>query len=127
MLLADRQPATWSAARAALKSAIDGSMAAPRVAETSIALKKLERAFHDQVMRPLEGAVGKSGLQALHSMIAADVAAIWYRDLELVQAADRIIAGQFPGYDKRIDDAALNRKLRLVSALVKLVRVKFET
>jgi hypothetical protein len=124
-LLADRQPTTWAKARAALESAIEGSTVVPRVAEASVALEKLERAYHQQVVRPLEAAVTKTGLEALLSLLAADLAKLWYQDLELVHAARRVIAGQFPSYAKRADDAALNRKLRLVSSIVKLARVKF--
>ncbi len=77
------------------------------------------------MVRPLEAAVSKTGLEALHSIMEADLAGLWYQDLELVHAAHRVIAGQFPVYPKRVDDAALNRKLRVVSAMVKLVRVRF--
>jgi hypothetical protein len=124
--IADRQPTTWSTARVALESTIERSTLWPRVPEASLALKKLERAFWDRVLRPLEAAVGKTGLEALHSLCVADLAALWFQELELVHAANRLIAGQFPSYAKRIDDAALNRKLRLVSAIAKLADVKFE-
>jgi hypothetical protein len=125
-LLADRKPATWAKARAALESAIERSIRVPHVSEASIALEKLDRAFHDQVVRPLEAAVGKTGSEAMLSLMEADLAALWYQDLELVHAARRVIAGQFPLYAKRVDDAALNRKLRLVSTIAKLARVKFQ-
>jgi hypothetical protein len=125
-LLADRQPETWAKARAALESAIERSTEVPRVSEASVALEKLERAFHKQVVRPLEAAVMKTGSKALLSMMTADLAKLWYQDLELVHAARRVIAGQFPSYAKRADDAALNRKLRLVSSIVKIARVKFD-
>jgi hypothetical protein len=124
--LADLAPATWSTARAALESAIERSTIVPRVAEARVTLEKLDRAFQKRVLRPLEAAAGKTGLEALLSAIAAELATIWYHDLELVHAAQRLIAGQFPGYPKCVDEAALNRKLRLVDAIVKLARVKFE-
>ena len=94
--------------------------------DASLALEQLERAFRDLVLRPLEAAAGKAGLKALHSLIEADLAALWYQELELVHAANRVITGQFPSYAKRIDDAALNRKLRLVSAIATLADAKFE-
>jgi hypothetical protein len=123
-LLADRRPPTWAQARAAMESAIERSILMPRVSEASIALEELERAFRDQVVRPLEAAVGKTGREALHSIMAADLARQWYEDLEFVQAAYRLVAGQFPGYAKRIDDAALKRKLQLVNTFVKLARTE---
>jgi hypothetical protein len=116
----------WSTAREALESAVEHSLLWPRVPEASLALEKLERAFRDRVLRPLEAAVGKTGLEALHSLIVADLATLWYHELELVQAANRVVAGQCPLYAKRIDDAALNRKLRLVSTIANLAHVKFE-
>jgi hypothetical protein len=125
-LLADRTPATWSTARATLESAIEQSTLVPRVAETHVALEKLERAFHDQVVQPLEAAAGKTGLEALVSIIVADLALTWCEDLDLVQAARRAIAGQYPGNVKCVNDAALSRKLRLVGAIVKLASTKFE-
>jgi hypothetical protein len=125
-LLADRTPATWSTARATLESAIEQSTLVPRVAETHVALEKLERAFHDQVVQPLEAAAGKTGLEALVSIIVADLAVTWYENLDLVHAARRAIAGQYPGNVKCVNDAALSRKLRLVGAIVKLASTKFE-
>jgi hypothetical protein len=124
-LLSDRRPATWANARTMLESAVERSFVVPRVSETNVALEKLKRAYHDQVVRPLEAARGKAGLEAVHSLMAADLAGIWYQDLEIVDAARRVIAGHHPGYAKPIDDAALNRKLRLVSTMTRLARVKF--
>jgi hypothetical protein len=105
---------------------IERSRIVPHVSEASIAISKLERAFRNQVLRPLETAVGTSGLQAMHSFASAELAQQWLEELELVHAARRVIAGQFPGYRKRLDDAALNRKLRLVSTFAKLASVKFQ-
>jgi hypothetical protein len=121
-LFADRKPATWSQARAVLVSAVERSTLVPRVSETSIALEKLERAFREEVLSPLESAAVKRVLPRLHSMLAVHLAEQWYEELELVQAARRLVAGQFPGYAKRLDDAALKRKLQLVNTFVKLER-----
>ena len=101
---------------------MERSTLVPRVAEARLALEKLGRAFQKRVLRPLEAAAGKTGLEALLSVIAAELATIWYHDLELVHAAQRVIAGQFLGYPQGVDEAALNRKLRLVEAIVKLAR-----
>ena len=126
-LLADRAPATWARHRASLELNIERSRIAPRASEASVALSKLELAFRNQVLRPLETAAGTSGLPAMLSFAAAELAQQWLEELELVQAARRVIAGQFPGCRKRLDDATLNRKLRLVSTFVKLASVKFKT
>ena len=118
-LLADRAGHVVHRPRA-IESAIERSTLVPRVGEARLTLEKLERAFQKRVLRPLEAAAGKTGLEAHLPFIAAELATLWYDDLGLVHAAQRVIAGQFPGYPKCVDEAALNRKLRLVDAIVKL-------
>jgi hypothetical protein len=121
-LLAGRKPPSWAKAVAAAESVLQRSRAIPRVSEACVALENLERAYRDQVLHPLRAADGKTGVHAQCSMMAADFARIWVEDLDVVQALRRLLVGQFPGYLQRIDDDALDRKLRISSAVVKLTR-----
>jgi hypothetical protein len=123
-ILADRAPALWSDARAALESVIEDSQLVPRAAAASAELEKLEQAYRKQVLRPLEAAAGQTGLPALRSLAAAVLAKQWFENLESVRAARRIIEGRFPGYTKHRDDESFNRNLKIVSALIKLERGK---
>jgi hypothetical protein len=122
--LKDRQSASYSAARRELESSLTSSRFVPLAGDVEVALAKFHKAFQQLVVRPLEKTHDRaSPYESWCGMISADLARSWFDGLEVVVSARRVIAGQHPGAPSRLDDAELDRKLRMVDHVVKLARL----
>ena len=123
-MIHDRTEISFSDALKNLRHTIDDSTIVPRAADAAVNLEKLKAAFHKAVIRPLRTfGADSSPWDIMISIMAANFGEDWFRSLEIVRAAESVIAGKHPG-DGEFDERLFNIRVRISVCLMKHFRVQ---
>jgi hypothetical protein len=123
-LISDRTEISYGVARSQLQRAVESSRLVPRAGEVDVALTKFSQAYEKSVVNKfLVFAVG-DGWDEWRSMMAAELAEKWFNLLEIVAAARRVLAGEYPAYRETFDPDLFDVQLRMAREFAKLYRLK---
>ncbi len=89
------------------------------------ALAKFKRAFQNSVVNKyLARATDDNEWEAWRSMMAAELAETWFDKLEIVAAARRVLAGEYPAYRETFDSDLFDLQVRMAKEFARLYRLK---
>ena len=123
-VISDRTEISYGVARSQLHRALLASRIAPRAGEVDIALSKFWKAFQKSVVNKFLKFAEGDGWDEWRSMMAAELAEEWFDQLEIVAAARRVLAGEYPAYRETFDDDLFSMQLRMADAFARLYRLK---
>ena len=118
-MIHDRTEISFSDAWKNLRQTLDDSTTVPRAADAAVNLEKLKAALDKAVIRPLlTFGADSSPMDNFMSIMAANFGEDWFRNLEIVRAAESVIAGEHPG-DGRFDEHQFKIRVKIYDCLVK--------
>lgn len=123
-VISDRTETSYGVARRELERAVLSSRFIPRADEVDIALTKFWRAFQKSVVNKFLAFAGGDGWEEWRLMMAAELAKKWFSHLEIVAAAGRVLAGEYPAYRETFDADLFDLQLRIASEFARLYRLK---
>jgi hypothetical protein len=123
-LLSDRTETSYGVARSQLQRGVLASRFAPQAGEVQVALAKFQQAFQKSVVNKFLTFNEGDGWEEWRSMMAVELAETWFDQLEIVAAARRVLAGEYPAYRETFDEELFDVQIRMADAFARLYRLK---
>jgi hypothetical protein len=123
-VISDRTETSYGVARSQLQRAVQSSRKEPLAGDVDAALAKFWQAYQTSVVNKLLKFDVGDGWDEWRSMMAAELAEKWFDLLEIVVAARRVLAGEYPAYRETFDADLYGLQFRMGQEFARLYRLK---